>query len=131
MAAKVEGVKVPFVPIGGIQGLPSQRPLPSAGPSSFEELLKAKLGDDAGIKFSAHARTRIESRNIAVDGQRLEKLTMAVEKAADKGARESLILMDDAAFIVSVENRTVITAVDRENLKENVFTNIDSAIIVE
>jgi len=53
-----------------------------------------------------------------------------VSKAAAKGARESLILLDDKAFVVSVRNRTVITAVDGEHLKENVFTNIDSAVIV-
>ncbi len=131
MAAKIEGVKVPFIPVGGLNGLPSQQPLPAKGPSPFEELLKEKLGEQQGLKLSAHARTRIESRNIPFDSQRVEKLALAVEQAAGKGARESLILMDDAAFIVSVENRTVITAVDRESLKENVFTNIDSAVIVE
>ncbi len=131
MPAKIEGVKVPFIPIGGFEGLPSQQPIPAKGPSPFEEILKEKLGEEAGIKFSAHARTRIESRNIALDSERVQKLAAAVEQAANKGARESLILMEDAAFIVSVENRTVITAVDRAGLKENVFTNIDSAVIVD
>lgn len=60
----------------------------------------------------------------------LSRLAGGVNRAAAKGARESLVLMDDKAFVVSVRNRTVITAVDGENMKENVFTNIDSAVIV-
>ncbi|HEX3047301.1 MAG TPA: flagellar biosynthesis protein, partial [Bacillota bacterium] len=55
----------------------------------------------------------------------------AVNKAEAKGARESLILMDQMALVVSIKNRTVITAVDNESLKDNVFTNIDSAVIVK
>ncbi len=69
-------------------------------------------------------------RNIGLEPQQLAKLNQAVEKAAQKGARESLVLMNDVAFIVSIKNRTVVTAVDGQNLKENVFTNIDSAVIV-
>jgi flagellar operon protein len=60
----------------------------------------------------------------------LVKIEDAVERASQKGANESLLLMDDLAFIVSVKNRTVITVIDGQHLKDNVFTNIDSAIIV-
>lgn len=95
---------------------------------SFKDILEAKL--DHEIKFSGHALQRIQRREINFDEARLEKLKTAVEMADKKGARSSLVLMEDLALIVSIKNRTVITAIDGKNVKENVFTNIDSAIIV-
>lgn len=82
------------------------------------------------VRFSAHAQARLQSRHIALDAEAMHRVESAVDKAAEKGARESLLLMDDVALIVSVRNRTVITAIDRDNLKENVFTNIDSAVVL-
>ena len=82
------------------------------------------------LKVSAHAKTRLESREISLDAAAWERVMEGVDRAALKGSRESLIMVDDVALIVSVKNRTVITAVDQEHLKENVFTNIDSAVIV-
>ncbi|HZK42828.1 MAG TPA: TIGR02530 family flagellar biosynthesis protein, partial [Syntrophomonadaceae bacterium] len=73
---------------------------------------------------------RLNSRNITLSETDLEKITEAVARAREKGARDSLVLMQDLALIVSVKNNTVITAVDGNSLKENVFTNIDSAVIV-
>lgn len=81
------------------------------------------------LKFSAHAEKRLASRQIPLSPTELAGLKSAVDRAAAKGARESLVLMKDMAFIVSVKNRTVITAIDGQSLKENVFTNIDSAVI--
>ena len=95
---------------------------------SFKEILEAKL--DHQIKFSGHALERIQRREISIDDSKLEKLREAVMKADKKGARSSLILLDDLALIVSIKNRTVITAIDGKHIKENVFTNIDSAVIV-
>ncbi len=92
--------------------------------SDFSALLSDKL------KVSGHAQTRLASRNIELGGAEWERVLQGVDKAAAKGAKESLVLMDDVALVVSVKNRTVITAVDRDSLKENVFTNIDSAVIV-
>ena len=83
-----------------------------------------------GVKFSAHAQARLQSRHIELDAEALRRVENAVDRAAEKGSRESLLLMDDVALIVSVRNRTVITAIDKENLKENVFTNIDSAVVL-
>ncbi|MBO8167979.1 MAG: flagellar protein [Thermoanaerobacteraceae bacterium] len=91
----------------------------------FQEVLESQ-----SIKFSKHAKQRLSSRNISLGPQQVAKLNEAVEKASKKGAKESLILMNDVAFIVSVRNRTVVTAVDGQSLKENVFTNIDSAVIL-
>lgn len=96
-------------------------------PSSFDRVLAEKT---SGVRFSSHAQQRMKSRNIELGAQELQKLEQAVTKARDKGARESLILMNDLALVVSVKNNTVITAVDGENIKENVFTNIDSAVVV-
>ncbi|HHY40755.1 MAG TPA: flagellar protein [Syntrophaceticus sp.] len=92
---------------------------------SFEEILKQQ-----SLKFSAHARERIARRKIPLDANQLQRLNSAVEKAAAKGAKDSLILMDNLALIVSVKNRTVVTAIDENNIKGNVFTNIDSAVII-
>jgi flagellar operon protein len=95
----------------------------------FGDVLANKLAAPAPLKFSAHALQRIERRGISVDEPTLERLESGVQRAAAKGARDSLVLVDDTAFVVSVPNRTVITAVDREHMREQVFTNIDSAVI--
>jgi len=97
------------------------------GGPSFEQILAAHTGE---IKFSSHARERIKSRNIPFGDQEMNQLRNAVTKARAKGARESLILMGDMALVVSIKNNTVITALDGESMKENVFTNIDSAVVV-
>ncbi|AZR73873.1 hypothetical protein BBF96_11025 [Anoxybacter fermentans] len=99
---------------------------------SFQEILKEQvnLNQSPPIQFSKHAEKRLASRNIRLDANRIERLTRAVDQAAQKGARESLILMDNVAYVVSIKNRTVITAVDDESMRDNVFTNIDSAVIV-
>ena len=96
--------------------------------ASFKEILEAKL--DNQIKFSGHALERLQRREISMDDARLAKLKEAVDKADQKGAQSSLVLMKDLALIVSIKNKTVITAIDGARVKENVFTNIDSAIIV-
>ncbi len=108
---------------------PSQ-PQPEAGVPSFQELLQQKLGEQS-LRFSKHATQRLESRNIALSQGDIARLTQAVDQAAQKGGRDSLILMNRTAFLVNVPNRTVVTAVDGESMKGNVFTNIDSAVIVE
>lgn len=95
--------------------------------SSFSEVLQNKLGE---LRFSAHAQQRMASRGIHLDPEDEARLREAVDKAQAKGARDSLILLRDMAFVVSVENRTVITALDGQSLRENVFTNIDSAVVM-
>lgn len=85
-----------------------------------------------GVTFSQHALERLQSRNIKLGQAELSKLNDAVEKAAQKGAKESLVFMsnNNLALVVSVKNKTVITAMDGTNARDNVFTNIDSAVIV-
>ncbi|MGE5552338.1 MAG: TIGR02530 family flagellar biosynthesis protein [Betaproteobacteria bacterium] len=98
------------------------------GGASFEALLKEELAR-GGLKFSAHAERRLASRGIPFSAEELASLSSAVDRAAAKGARETLVLVGSTAFLVSVRNRTVITAINGDSLKENVFTNIDSAVI--
>lgn len=95
---------------------------------SFSNILTEKVQD---LKFSAHAAGRLKSRNIEVTPEIMNKLENAVAGAAAKGARDSLILMKGLAFIVNVPNRTVITAMDGDGVKENIYTNIDSAVITD
>ena len=110
---------------------PLQRPSQNQGPSFAEQLDTLRKAEQAGaqVKFSGHAQTRMQSRQIPWGAPEMERLEGAVQRAAGQGARESLVLLDQTALVVSVPNRTVITVVDREQLKQNVFTNIDSAVI--
>ena len=84
----------------------------------------------SGLKFSAHAQERLETRKIDLTLNTLERLRTAVERASSKGSQDSLVLIDDKAFVVSVKNKTVITALAGNNVKEGVFTKIDSAVVV-
>ncbi len=107
---------------------------------TFAELLRERQGVVAppaapnqtnpdALRFSAHAQTRLQSRHIDLQPAHIQRLQSAVGRAAGKGSKDSLVLMDDMAFVVSVTNRTVVTVVDKDSLKQNVFTNIDSAVI--
>ncbi|MGI6147955.1 MAG: TIGR02530 family flagellar biosynthesis protein [Limnochordia bacterium] len=115
---------------------PPSRPLPvkrtsqpakEAAPD-FAALLHKEL-EASSIRFSAHAEKRLAARRIHLTPNQIASLEQAVDRLQAKGGRESLIIMGDVAFVVSVRNRTVITAVDGDSMKENVFTNIDSAIV--
>lgn len=115
---RVSGVTPPKAPSVG----------KSQGEVSFQDILQGKISPT--VKFSGHAAERLQRRNIVLSPESIQKLNQAVQKAGAKGCRESLILMDDLALIVSIKNNTVITAMDGEHIKENVFTNIDSVVIV-
>jgi flagellar operon protein len=82
------------------------------------------------VSFSQHALSRMRERGIDLDDAALAKLDDTVDQMAKKGSRESLIYLNDVAMVVSVKNRTVITAMDGSSAKENIFTNIDSAAIL-
>jgi flagellar operon protein len=107
---------------------PGSAPSGPAAPNgpSFADVLGQKAG---AVQLSGHAKARIERRGIDLDPQTLARLQHGVDRAAAKGSRESVVLVDDVAFVVSVKARTVITAVDRASMRDHVFTNIDSAVI--
>lgn len=113
-----------------LQVLQQQASRAAEAVTPFDSVLQTTVDRGLGLKFSAHAKERLNLRNINLSSEDVARMTEAVNKAAAKGARQSLLVMDDQAFIVSVTNRTVITALDGGSMKENVFTNIDSAVIV-
>lgn len=99
----------------------------AAGKTDFGAILQKA---QKSVSFSRHAADRLQERNIRLSNQDLVKLGDTVERLARKGARESLIYMNDVALVVSVTNRTVITAMDGTSGNENIITNIDSAAIL-
>jgi flagellar operon protein len=116
----------PIQPVGKLSQPTSSQSVKQVGDSSFSKIL-----DQAhGVKFSQHALERLKSRNISFSNDQLQQLAGAVNSVAQKGSKESLVMMGDAALVVSVKNRTVVTAMDRNQMKGNVFTNIDSAVVI-
>lgn len=115
-------------------GRPVERPVPQkrqAGTSFRDALAEATRAGE--LKFSAHAQRRLDERQIILSPQDLAKIRDAVDLAAAKGARDSLLIYRDLALVASVKNRTVVTAVDSggDGGVEKVFTNIDSAVIIK
>ena len=109
----------------------------SGGIGGFDKLLRDNLRPQMSepeirqpLKFSSHALSRIKERGISMSNDMMQRLEKAVQNAELKGSKDSLILADNAAFIVSVKNKTVVTVVDRNQLNGNVFTNIDSTVVI-
>jgi flagellar operon protein len=98
------------------------------GGPGFADHLR-EVGSAQAVRFSNHALQRIERRGIDMSPDVLARLDSGVLRAAAKGAREALVLVDGTAFVVGVQARTVVTAVDPASMREHVFTNIDSAVI--
>lgn len=101
------------------------RPNQGSGSVSFQNIL-----DQSVLRLSNHAEHRLQQRGIQLKPEQMAKIESAVNQAAAKGAKDSLILMNDMALIVNVKNRTIVTAMDGSSMKDNVFTQIDSAVII-
>lgn len=125
--ARVYWPSQPLLPIKNAVGESHQKPVPQSGKDSFAAILAAQTSK---VSFSQHALQRLRERRLDFDAQALQKLDDTVAKMTQKGAREALIYLNDVALIVSVANKTVITALDGQSAKENIFTNIDSAAIL-
>lgn len=100
---------------------------------SFGQILEDKsksFTQGSVLKFSKHAANRLNTRNIELSDSQVMRLQDGMEKANAKGIKDSLVLMDKLAFIVNVPSNTVVTAMDQSETNENVFTNIDGAVIV-
>lgn len=121
--AEINGVSVPFIPIVHEQEPIVRRNDPVR--SSFNDIFKEELEK---VKFSNHALKRLESRNIQFNEGEMTRIQNAVDKAELKGAKDSLVLLDNTALIVNIPNKTVVTAIEVTNASENVFTNIDSVV---
>jgi len=98
---------------------------------SFESVLSEQLQKkNQELQLSKHAKQRVEQRGIAVDGALMNSLNEAAETARQKGAMNTVMIGQDAAFVVNIPNKIIVTAISVEELKKNVFTNIDSAILI-
>lgn len=126
MTDRLTIIPQPIAPTRAKPSRPSQKPATAAG--GFDQLLRQQI-DPGGVKFSRHAVDRMNSRGIQFSPTQLQRIEQAVSRAEAKGGRESLVMIDDTALVVSVKNDTVVTVVDKDQLKNNVFTNIDSAVI--
>lgn len=120
---------------------PSTKVSNPAGGPDFSDILGAQISAPktaepvenkvvGPVKFSNHALERMNSRGITMKPEDITALNNAVDRAASKGSRETLVLMDNTALIVNVRNKTVVTLMDRASMKENVFTNIDSTVVI-
>ena len=115
----------PIGPAGaGTLPRPSQPASSAAGPSFGDVLNRAQ-----GIQLSRHAQKRIDRRDLDVDPARMTRLNSAIDRAAAKGSRNSVVMLDGLAVVVDVRDRTVVTAMNAQEGKEKVFTNIDSVVI--
>ena len=100
--------------------------------ASFQSVLDREIQKtDDSIRISGHASRRLMERNITLNENDLKALSRTMNKAYEKGAKDSLMLYKDIAFIASIKNRTLITAIDPKDSEEHIFTNIDSAVIVK
>jgi len=98
--------------------------------ATFESLLNEQIKKESGVKLSSHAQQRLEQRNISLDNEDYKIINKAIQNAEAKGSRELLLLYNNTAFITNVKNNTIITAVDTKEASDNIFTNIDSAVII-
>jgi flagellar operon protein len=98
---------------------------------SFDEVLQKQVEkSNETVKFSKHAANRLSDRNIELTDEQLERLNDGTKKAGEKGIKDSLVLVDQLAFIVNTKSNTVITAMEQAETDENIFTNIDGAVII-
>ena len=98
--------------------------------TSFGSILQQKLQEKESITFSKHANMRLDARNIELNSEQMQKLQNGIERAEQKGIKESLVLMDNIALIVNIEKKTVVTALDQKEAREHIFTNIDGAVVL-
>ncbi len=97
--------------------------------TSFEDIFAKELFDNKEVKFSKHAESRLQTRDIKLTDEQKSKLNDAVNKAGEKNVKDSLIMVDDIAFVVNVREKNVVTVLNKDEMKNNVFTNIDGAVI--
>ena len=130
--------KIGDILTSGISGLlknkkPSELTPNDRASKEFKSILQnqiSKREQQQGIQLSLHAAQRIKDRNLEVDNEEFVKLKEGIEKLRDKGGRESLIITEKAAYIVDIDKNKIVTAMDKKNLGENVFTKIDSTLVI-
>ncbi|MHB8338337.1 MAG: TIGR02530 family flagellar biosynthesis protein [Ignavibacteriaceae bacterium] len=120
---EINGISVPFIPITQNEDLGNTAAKNSI--DSFSAIFQEELSK---VKFSNHALKRLDSRNIQLNDNEINKIQNAVQKAESKGSKDSLVMMNNTAYIVNIPNRTVVTALPMGDSNENIFTNIDSVV---
>lgn len=126
MAVTIQGISVPFTPIGRAEGPASVHHHEVTGKASFDRVFQRELQE---ITFTQHAQKRLQSRNIRLSENDLQLLKQAMALAQQKGGNDSLILLRNLALIVNVNTNTVVTAIGPESIRDRVFTNIDTAVV--
>lgn len=113
-----------------LNGVKGNIPVKTTDGKSFQEILESAQSSSREVRFSKHAAQRLSNRNIELTQNQKERLQAGTAKASQKGIRESLVLVDQLAFIVNIPNNTVVTAMQQNETDENIFTNIDGAVII-
>ncbi len=139
---KINNMLIPNVTkLNGQKNVDVDNKLKSGETSEFKNLLDQNLDKsqaqapalpqkENGIQFSTHALRRLQERNLAFDKEEYSKLQTALDKLKTKGGQDSLVITGKAAYIVDVPKNTIVTAIDKESMSENVFTKIDSTILM-
>ncbi len=123
---EVNGISVPFIPITQTNETGSSQV--SGTVDSFSSIFEKELSK---LKFSNHAIKRLENRNIQLTDTDINRIQNAVQKAEMKGSKDSLVMMNNTAYIVNIPNKTVVTALPVEQSEDNIFTNIDSVVFAQ
>lgn len=124
----VNGKLYPLQPIENYKS--EEKANSTSDKQSFDDILKNKLNKDNNFVISKHASDRLASRNISFNQQDMNNINEGINKAEEKGGNNSVIVYKDVALVTSIKNRTIITAVDKNSNKDNVFTNIDSVVLL-
>jgi flagellar operon protein len=108
--------------------LPKKHGIPT---TSFKNLLNAEIQDKLELKISKHAERRLQDRGIIIDKNQWSQISTKVQEAKEKGVNDSLVVLKNAALVVSAKNNIVITALDRDEAKTQIFTNINGTILID
>ncbi len=136
---KINNLLIPNVTkVSGQKNVDVENKLKPGETSEFKNLLEQNLESpstvaekvERGLQFSTHALRRLQERNLSFDKEEYNKLQSALDKLKNKGGQDSLVITGKAAYILDVAKSTVVTAIDKENMNENVFTKIDSTILM-
>lgn len=126
----VNGKIFPLGDFSGLNPVKSETTKNSKATVSFQESLNKAIKKDESFIVSNHAAQRLKTRNISFNEKDMLNINQAINSAGEKGANDCLILYKDVALVASIKNRTIITAVDKESSKGNVFTNVDSVVLL-
>jgi flagellar operon protein len=117
-----------LTPSSSPPGQPTSGAPPSDGGQSFRDALST-AADERSLQFSEHALRRVEQRQIPMQGDQMDRLSKAMDTLSQRGSRQSLVMLDQYAYVVHVPSHTIVTAVEPDQSKERVFTQIDSVLI--